>query len=160
MYYTANNGRGLYEEDCWGSPGDVSFPSVLPPLPQLVSHTEPHHHHGGMGGNEEHEDDEQYEEDGGNKEHQEDDKDDYKCPVPLPPGNRSKCLPPVTTPPPFIEGVVSPGSAPIGLVEAEDWVLNKVTIPGKTLGQVSAVAVDTQGNVHILHRASVQWDYW
>ncbi len=148
MYYTANNGRDLYQDDCWSPPGDLLYPSVLPPLPQLVSHTE-HHHHGGMGGNEEQEED---------KKEQEKDKD-YKCSVPIPPGDPSKCPPIATTSPPFIEGVASPDSTPIGLVEAEDWILNKVSIPGHTLGQVSAVAVDADSNLHILHRGSVQWDY-
>ena len=44
------------------------------------------------------------------------------------------------------------------LVPAEDWPLNGVSIPGIALGQVSAVAVDHEGFVHILHRGPVVWD--
>ncbi|XP_064390589.1 peptidyl-glycine alpha-amidating monooxygenase-like isoform X2 [Halichondria panicea] len=151
MYYTANNGRGLYADDCWDPPRGLTYPSTLPPLPVLVSSSEPHHHHS-MGGDKD----------------EEDKDDDYKCPVSVPPGNPSRCpvpttAPPTThppiTPPPFIEGVAAPPPTLLGLAQAEDWALNKVSIPGRTLGQVSAVAADGDGNVHILHRGSVKWDY-
>ncbi len=151
MYYTANNGRGLYADDCWDPPRGLTYPSTLPPLPVLVSSSEPHHHHS-MGGDKD----------------EEDKDDDYKCPVSVPPGNPSRCpvpttAPPIThppiTPPPFIEGVAAPPPTLLGLAQAEDWALNKVSIPGRTLGQVSAVAADGDGNVHILHRGSVKWDY-
>ena len=142
MYYTANNGRALNSDDCWDRPHGLTYPSTLPPLPILISSSEPHHHHG-MGGNEEEEEDKD---------------DDYKCPNSVPPGDPSRCPVP-TTPPPFIEGVASPAPSLLGLAQAEDWALNEVSIPGRTLGQVSAVAVDSDGNVHILHRGSVVWDY-
>ena len=95
-----------------------------------------------------------------------------------PPSTPPPSIPPPSTPPPntpppttavqetpgqFFEGKASPPS-PEGsqtgaeLVPAEDWPLNGVSIPGIALGQVSAVAVDHKGFVHILHRGPVVWD--
>ena len=48
---------------------------------------------------------------------------------------------------------------PLGtLVQAEDWALNGFPIPQSTLGQLSAVAVDPHGDLHVLHRGPVVWD--
>ena len=61
-----------------------------------------------------------------------------------------------------------PPPAPLSLsaifAPAEDWPSTRVGVAGAsvlggvTLGQVSGVAVDTQGNVFVLHRASRVWD--
>ena len=52
------------------------------------------------------------------------------------------------------------------VVLAEDWPLNGVSAPevggrgkGVQLGQVSSVAVDTDGSVLVLHRGPREWDY-
>ena len=60
---------------------------------------------------------------------------------------------------PFYEGGSDTEFESLGLVPAEDWPLNGIDIPGMTLGQVSAVAVDKEGHVHVLHRGTVVWDF-
>ena len=161
MYYTLNTDHSLELDECW-SPAPKSF--QYPTLPKLPpsSQTTPTHDHGHTHMHEEH---------GKPKENEE---DEYLCPQSVPPGLPNKCLEQVpdsttneasestTTPehPSTItveEGEVS-NFAELGLVPAEDWELNGVDIPGMALGQVSAVAVDKDGAVHILHRGPVTWD--
>ena len=106
--------------------------------------------------------------------------DDYVCPTLVPPGPPSVCVkPPVSSSPiptptavsnepsntpsnePFFEGQDSLDSEMNPLVPAEDWPLNGVsspTIGSVTLGQVTAVSVDQEGYVHILHRGARVWD--
>ena len=177
MYYTANDGHGLRRDTCWDrAPHGLRYPDHLPPLPAITSpveedHDHTHHHDGGNN------------EGVGNKEG-DDEEDEYICPKTIPPGNPSLCPKPTPQIPiptnpstttdsswitreevspstgvPFFEGVGNQQPVDLGLVQAENWVLNDVSIPGTTLGQVSAVAVDNEGNVHILHRGHVVWDY-
>lgn len=74
-----------------------------------------------------------------------------------------------TTQHPFIEGEDGHTEAPpkvgvappSGLVPAGDWSLGGMSSPvigGTRLGQVSAVAVDGEGHVHVLHRGPRVWD--
>ncbi len=44
------------------------------------------------------------------------------------------------------------------LVQAEDWALNGFPIPATSLGQLSAVAIDPHGDLHVLHRGPIVWD--
>ena len=113
--------------------------------------------------------------------------DTYECPKPIPPNSAdSRCInttattspiprsttqipdtdstttttaEPASNPIHFFEGGDDVVSTSLELVQSEDWLLNGVDIPGVTLGQVSAVAVDKEGSVHILHRGPVVWDY-
>ena len=159
MYYTVNDGKKLYSESCWQR---ASSSLVYPELPSLTTPTttpttEPVVTTDASEGNGE--------------------EDNYECSKPIPPGSgNSRCInsttsipiPSTTTPEPnpstpsrpFFEGGSNDlESKPLGLVQAEDWTLNGVDIPGITLGQVSAVAVDKEGSVHVLHRGNVVWDY-
>ena len=175
MYYTENDGRRLYSNECWqNAPRSL----IYPPLPSLTTPTatpttEPAlSTESANSGN-------------GHKE-----VDNYECPTPIPPGaSNGHCVnittttshipvPPTTIPirepdhqtshntptnpspsTPFYEGGSDAEFESLGLVPAEDWPLNGVDIPGITLGQVSAVAVDKEGHVHVLHRGPVVWDF-
>ena len=185
MYYTENDGRKLYSNECWqNAPRSL----IYPPRPSLTTPTatpttEPPTSTESSGDS-----------DNGHKE-----EDNYECSKPIPPGtSNSRCVntttttttttttghipvPPTTipirepyheTPPttptptsppslstPFFEGGSDTKFESLGLVPAEDWPLNGVDIPGITLGQVSAVAVDKEGHVHVLHRGPVVWDF-
>ena len=161
MYYTSNDGRELYSKECWMA---ATKSLVYPRLPSLTTPTVPPivTTEDSVG------------------------EDTYECPKPIPPNSgNSRCINntattspiPVphsttqipntgsTTPEPtlnpvhFFEGGDDIVSTSLELVQAEDWLLNGVDIPGVTLGQVSAVAVDKEGSVHILHRGPVVWDY-
>ena len=165
MYYTANDDHRLYSRECW-SEAPQSF--VYPRLPSLTTPTAPPTTPPIVttGASEE--------------------GDTYECPKPIPPGSgNSRCINTTTTAGPipgpatstqipnpdsnspespsspthFFEGGDNLALKTLGLVQAEDWLLNGVEIPGVTLGQVSAVAVDKEGSVHILHRGPVVWDY-
>ena len=188
MYYTENDGRSLYSNDCWQSaPRNLVYPRLpslttppaTPTTTPTVSITTT---------------------DGGSNDHEHDDEDNYECPKPLPPGSgNSRCVNTTTTTPipvpptpiqtpktgsktpvtvqtpmssthgdtptnpsphsRFFEGDSDIEFESVGLVPAENWPLNGVDIPGVTLGQVSAVAVDKDGSVHILHRGPVVWNY-
>ena len=203
MYYTANDGKSLTEDECW-SPASktLHFPDV--PIPESSSGHH-HHHHGnsdtmpggqgeGGGGSPDPDSvDDTHKEDlvaGGDKMEEEETEDIYMCPKSVAPGPPSLCPPlhptsiaspslplPQPSPPPtvattrrpFFEGedthgdVLSEvGVAPsLGLSLAADWSLNGVSSPrlGQVqLGQVTAVAVDAQGHVHVLHRGPHVWD--
>ena len=178
MYYTANDGRSLYTNECWqNAPRSLIYPHLpsltkptVPPTatPTTVPIVTTEQETSDM-------------------------EDNYECPKPVPPGSSdSHCdnatattpipvLPTTNSIPklepnspesvdqtssttmvpshPFSEGGNSLKSSPVGLVLDGDWALNGIDIPGMTLGQVSAVAVDKEGAVHILHRGSVVWDY-
>ena len=172
MYYTRNDGQTLYSESCW-QPATRSL--VYPELPSLTTPTvtpttEPIVMTDVVSESTEEE-------------------DNYECPKAIPPNGSgsSRCINATTTTTtspipvlptaipnigsettesnphtshnPFFEGADNTGSKPLGMVPAEDWTLNGIDIPGMTLGQVSAVAVDKNGFVHILHRGPVVWDY-
>ena len=183
MYYTENDGRKLYSNECWqNAPRSL----IYPPLPSLTTPTatptteSPISTESSAGGDNGHEEE----------------VDNYECSKPIPPGtSNSHCVntttttttttghipvptttipirepyhqtPPPnasTTPPspstPFYEGGSDTEFESLGLVPAEDWPLNGVDIPGITLGQVSAVAVDKEGHVHVLHRGPIVWDF-
>ena len=179
MYYTENDGRSLYSNECWqNAPRTL----VYPPLPSLTTPTAPPTTGPAVS----------TESVDSNNGHEE--VDNYECPKPIPPGtSNDRCIntttipstttshipiPPTTipirepyhqTPPttttnpspstPFYEGGSDAKFESLGLVPAEDWPLNGVDIPGVTLGQVSAVAVDKEGHVHVLHRGPVVWDF-
>lgn len=162
MYYTTNDGIQLADTSCWGPPPSwLHFPSNLPPLPTAATPTDE-------------------EEVDGAHSHNTDMEDHHPHPsslITLPPS-----LPPETTPPlPPPRELPSPGElppsrevtpprelpppattvvppAPDDLVQAEDWPLNGFPIPTQTLGQITAVAIDGAGDVHILHRGPVTWD--
>ncbi len=111
--------------------------------------------------------------------------EDYICPNPIPPGPPSLCTPqvsPTPTPADGEEAVGKEGDGPKtpffeaednitsnsdrNLVLSEDWILNGISNPifnPKTwpvaLGQASAVAVDKEGYIHVLHRGARVWDY-
>lgn len=184
MYYTENDGRVLYSNECWE---DAPRSLVYPPLPSLTAPTATPTTPPALS----------TESADGDNEHEEE--DSYECPKPIPPGtSNSRCVNitnsaattttttttshipnPATTFPipeldrqtprstptdpspstPFYEGGSDTEFESLGLVPAEDWPLNGVDIPGMTLGQVSAVAVDKEGHVHVLHRGPVVWDY-
>ena len=178
MYYTTNDGRSLYSNECWESaPRSLIYPQLpsltTPTVPPTVAPTTAPVVTTEIESNEE--------------------EDTYECPKPVPPGSSdSRCVNITATTPipvqpatdpipkietnspesfdqsssttlvpshPFFEGGNSLSSNHLGLVPAEDWALNGINIPGVTLGQVSAVAVDKEGAVHILHRGPVVWDY-
>ncbi len=180
MYYTENDGRVLYSDECWE---DAPRSLIYPPLPSLTTPaatatTAPPVSTESADSNNGHEEE-----------------DSYECPKPIPPGtSNGRCvnitnsaattttshilIPPTTIPipeldhqtprstptdpspsTPFYEGGSDAEFESLGLVPAEDWPLNGVDIPGMTLGQVSAVAVDKEGHVHVLHRGPVVWDF-
>jgi hypothetical protein len=188
MYYTENDGRRLYSNECWqNAPRSL----VYPPLPSLTTPTAPPAAPPttttGPALTTE-----SVDSDDGNEK-----VDNYECSKPIPPGTSiSRCInnittttttatttshipvPPTTIPirepdhqtpsntatspspsTPFYEGGSDVQFESLGLVPAEDWPLNGVDIPGITLGQVSAVAVDKEGHVHVLHRGHVVWDF-
>lgn len=139
MYFTKNDGKSLYEEECWSSPPrSLHFPTKLPPLPSHPANREQneeeeeHHHHSHA--------------------HQ----------------TNHASLPSRVTTSNFAEPVTSPvlsssGNFPSRLSSrkmfpSEDWPLNGIDIPDAAMGQVSAAAVDASGGVHVLHRGPVTWD--
>ena len=176
MYYTTNDGRSLYTNECWQiAPRSLIYPQLpsltVPTAPPTATPTTVPVISTEREASEE--------------------EDGYECLKPVPPGSSdSRCVNATVTTPipvlptsnpipkiepnspqpvdqtssttpsnPFFEGGNSLESIPLGLVPAEDWALNGIDIPGVTLGQVSAVAVDKEGAVHILHRGPVVWDY-
>ena len=178
MYYTGNDGRSLYSNECWRSaPSSL----VYPQLPSLTTPTVPPTATPTTAPIISTEIESSEKEDG------------YECPKPIPPGSgNSRCInntatTPIPVPPtttqipstsfnspepvdqtghttmvpsnPYFERGNNLESKPLGMVAAEDWALNGIDIPGMTLGQVSAVAVDREGSVHILHRGPVIWDF-
>ena len=151
MYYTENDKRQLNSNSCWDpAPSWLHYPT----LPTLPPPAHIHHHD-----NKEHESTRE-----GKADVQD---DDYMCPKSVPPGpphvcNTTSTATTTTQTPqqPFFEGEASPSASQTSTnwVPAEDWPLNGVTFPGLVLGQVSAVAVDKEGCVHVLHRGPVVWD--
>ena len=149
MYYTENDKRQLSSNNCWNpAPSSLRYPT----LPSLPPPTHIHHH-----------DNEEHESAKGNRADAQ--QDDYICPRPIPPGPPQVCNTTTTTTAqtpqrPFFEGEANSSESQTRTkwVPAEDWPLNGVTFPGLVLGQVSAVAVDGKGNVHVLHRGPVVWD--
>ena len=114
MYYTANDGHSLIEDDCWNiAPKSVHYPP-LPVLPP--SHNSHHHHNHGMGGGDDPVVDDkegpQSSEDGetighggdGDDEKSEEGEDgDYICPTsvsPVAPSTRCPVTTPTAGPPP------------------------------------------------------------
>lgn len=178
MYYTANDGRSLYSNDCWQiAPRSLIYPQLpsltVPTAPPTATPTTTPIV--------------------STERETSDEEDSYECPKPVPPGSSdSRCVNATITTPipvlpatdpipevepnssesveqtssttsvpsnPFFEASDSLKSNSLGLVPAEDWALNGIDIPGVTLGQVSAVAVDKEGAVHVLHRGPAVWDY-
>lgn len=159
------------------------LPAVTTPVEE--DHDHDHHHDGGSNEGDGHHDHDHHRDGGSNEgDGHHEQEDEYICPKTIPPGDPSLCpkptpqIPIPTTPPittggystthevaphsnsvPFFEGTGNQEPVDLGLVQAENWALNDVSIPGSTLGQVAAVAVDNEGNVHILHRGQVVWDY-
>lgn len=156
MYYTENDNRKLTKDSCWSSPPrTLHFPAELPPLPVSSSQ----HHHHGMEPVHSH--------------HMETPPPVVTPPPPAvtPPPPAVTPPPPVVTPPPPAQVSTVPRTvaaattttttiAPVGtLVQSEDWPLNGFPIPAAMLGQVTAVAIDGAGQLHMLHRGPVVWDY-
>lgn len=147
MYYKSNDGVNLISSSCWAPPpSSLHFPA-LPPLPVATkpsheeegthSHSDMGHHDHGV---------------------------THPQPKPVPSGPTPPAAPlppreqlPVTTVAPPIPVALPPAVG--GLVQAEDWPLNGFPIPTRTLGQIVAVAVDSAGDMHILHRGPVVWNY-
>ncbi len=115
------------------------------------------------------------------KETSDEEEDDYICPTPVPPGPPSSCSPRASPTPTVAietgdkgddkdsffeaEDKAHPDST-LNLVLSEDWLLNGIRNPvfeakpwPIALGQASAVAVDKDGFVHVLHRGARVWDY-
>lgn len=166
MYYTSNDDISLISNYCWAPPPSrLRFPA-LPPLPVAATPSQEEeeegtHSHSDMG----------------------DHKGLHPHLRPVSPGLAPPTTPllprkqlSVTTtvsPPPIATTVAPPPIAatvappPITttlppavgtLVQAEDWPLNGFPIPTQTLGQITAVAIDSAGDVHILHRGPVTWN--
>ena len=146
MYFTKNDGKHLYQDYCWSKPPtSLHFPAKLPPLP--VRHAAS--------------------DDDDDEEHRHSHSHSHSHSHAQLPASTTQ-LPTTQTPPTtdFIPPLTSkpkPGKvSPPGrhkLVLSEDWPLNGVDIPDAAMGQVSAVAVDTKGGVHVLHRGPVTWDF-
>ena len=180
MYYMANNGQSLLYDSCWNTaPSTFQFPElhVPEPVPGNGTETEAHHSHSHEhdGGN------------GGETSvdrilssiHDIVDELEGESPSMEPTLPALFTKPPPQSPTqaerpsdwPFFEGGngLEPdqtGSMELGqeptLELAEDWSLNGVSSPnvgGITLGQVTAVAVDRAGFVHVFHRGPTKWDF-
>ena len=164
MYHTENDGNPLRSNDCW-----MPAPSLVhyPPLPTLPPSPGSHHHHdhSTMADGSDDDIDITLPED---KEKIGENEDDYMCPSSIPPAQvPSQCL--KTTPinqPPQVKDK-GDETQHLTMVPAEDWPYNGVdypsigTVSGKVevLGQVTSVAVMTDGSVLVLHRGPRVWDY-
>ena len=152
MYFTKNDGKRLYQDDCWSNPPrSLRFPANLPPL---LSHTTPtdieeedlhSHSHGHT--------------------HQ----------TMIHTGRPSSALPtdssemlniPKSSVMPKSDEVTTvpklsgePSHSGRQLFLAEDWPLNNLVLPDNAVGQVSAAAIDAEGTLHVLHRGPVTWDF-
>ena len=188
MYYMVNNGQSLIADDCWNqAPSAFRFPELHVPEPVLgngieteADHNPDHTEHDAGNG------DETAVDNILSEIHDIVDEIDGESPTtkapPLvkvthPPAPITKTPPQDSTPAerlsnwPFFEGGDRFESDQTGSVEsgrdfrlelAEDWPLNGLSSPdvgGITLGQVTAVAVDHAGFVHIFHRGPTVWDY-
>lgn len=180
MYYTVNDDRNLLKDECWDPPPPwFQFPTKLPRLP-----THSHNEEEEEGDGHLHEIDENSQNEKqdcpvpiptGLK----------RCPVP----NLATTSPPETIPSAVSDSVPSPvpdsipsptpnsipsptqHSPPLpeltatrpppsgALVLSENWLLNGFPIPEATLGQVTAAAVDAAGDLHVLHRGPVTWEF-
>ena len=138
MYYTINDARKLVDDSCWTRPApSMKFPAKLPPLHSNAM-TPP-----------DHAEDEQ--------------KEVTSIPIPISRSN-SNTLPMSTSAPHHSQdhGTLPPPPPPhsgFGLVLSEDWPLNSFSIPKIAIGQVTAAAVDAAGDLHVLHRGPVTWEY-
>lgn len=170
MYYTLNNVRRLAYDRCWSKPpNDMHFPAKLPPLPSYA--TPPPDHVGGEQGetripnsgsdaNSSTGSDSSMGPDSGNRPYS-----DSGTGADSSTGSNSDSSTGFdsnsgTLPAPSVSvlPVIPPRSGP-GLVLSEDWPLNGIAIPEIALGQVTAAAIDAAGDLHILHRGHVTWDY-
>lgn len=137
MYFTENDGQALYQQDCWSSPPrTLHFPAKLPPLPSHhasgESEEEGQHHHSHT--------------------HQ-----TTHASTPSR-ATTTHFEEPFTLPVPSASDSSRSHVSHQKLFPSEDWPLNGMNIPDAAMGQVSAVAIDADGDVHVLHRGPVTWD--
>lgn len=172
MYHTKNDERSLTRSDCWETaPSHIHFPP-LPTLPPSHGMQHHHHDHSSMGGgaNEEIEiiepitsfDDKTTSSSLPDDENRVQDEDgDYMCPSPIPPGPASQCMKNGNG-----DSVDGDDITSLDIALDDKWPYNGIDYPQfdivtgmvGALGQMTSVAIATDGSVYILHRGPRVWD--